>query len=228
MDILITGGSRGLGFAIAKFALTLGGKVGIISNNLERLEQAKAELGADLHIFSCDFANPDNLINLLPTIQNTFPKVDMLVNNVGYFDMAELEETRLTLVEEMMNINFKTAFTLTQAYLGCFKHQKSGFIFNIGSIVTKHPRKDVAAYTISKFALSGYTKLLIDDLKDDHVKVTEIIPGSINTTSWDGIDAPKEDFVQVEDIVESIKMVINSSKGANFEEILIRPTNRNF
>jgi NADP-dependent 3-hydroxy acid dehydrogenase YdfG len=65
-------------------------------------------------------------------------------------------------------------------------------------------------------------------LKDYGVKVTEVIPGSINTSSWDGIDAPKQDFVQPNDIVNTVKMVINSSKGANFEQIIVRPTNRNF
>ena len=56
----------------------------------------------------------------------------------------------------------------------------------------------------------------------------EIIPGSIKTSSWDGIEAPKEDFVQPKDIVSAVDMVINSSKGANFEQIIVRPTNRNF
>lgn len=228
MNILITGGSRGLGLALAKYSSTLGGKVGIISNNQERLKSVAAEIDASVETYSCDFSNPDNLIHLLPQIKSDFPNVDIIINNVGYFDMGTLQETELTLVEEMLNINFKAAFLLTQAYLSNFKKQEQGFIFNIGSIVSKFPRKDMAAYTISKFALNGYSKLLTDELKDYNVKVTEIIPGSINTTSWDGIDAPKEDFVQVQDIVDAVHMVINSSKGANFEEILIRPTNRNF
>ena len=145
------------------------------------------------------------------------------------YDYQVFEQEWLQLqVEKLLNVNFKATFNITQAYLNDFKNQQSGSIINIGSIVTEQPRKDIAAYTISKFALQGYTKLLCDELKDFGVKVTEVISGSINTSSWDGIDAPKQDFVQPADIVNTIKMVINSSKGANFEQIIVRPTNRKF
>jgi short-subunit dehydrogenase len=229
MNFIISGASRGLGKSFAKYASKFGGTVGIIAKNNETLKQVASELdGCNVITYACDFTDPNSVDALVEELNSDFKTIDVLVNNVGSFETGNLENSDLNQVDRMLNINFKAAFSITQRLLYKFKLQKTGFIFNIGSIVTEIPRKDISAYTISKFALKGYTKVLCDDLKDFDVKVTEIIPGSINTSSWDGIEAPKMDFVQPEDIVRAAEMVLNSSKGANFEEIIVRPTDRNF
>lgn len=229
MNFIITGASRGLGEEFAKFASKFGGIVALVATSQERLKSVATKLeGCNVITYSCDFTEPESVDALVEELQSDFETIDVIINNVGLFELGELEQTSMKQVDKMLNINFKAAFSITQKFLRQFKKQKSGFIFNIGSIITESPRKDISAYTISKFALQGYTKVLCDDLKDYSVKVTEIIPGSINTSSWDGIEAPKEDFVQPKDIVSAAEMVINSSKGANFEQIIVRPTNRNF
>ena len=230
MNFIITGASRGLGAEFAKFASKFGGIVGIIATNQEKLKEVAAQLeGCSVITYACDFTEPDSVDALIGELKSDFPKVDVLINNVGCFEMGNLEDTQMVDVEKMLDINFKSAFSITQEFLPQFKKQKEGLIVNIGSIVTEAPKKDfAAAYTISKFALQGYTKLLCDELKDEGVKVTEIIPGSINTSSWEGIEVPKEEFVQPADIVSAVEMVLNSSKGANFEQIIVRPSNRNF
>jgi len=229
MNFIITGASRGLGKEFAKFAAKFGGIVGIIATNQEKLKEVASELeGCSVISYACDFTEPESVDALVEELKSDFETIDVIVNNVGSFEMGELETTSLEQVSKMIDINFKAAFSITQPFLSNFKAQKSGFIFNIGSIITESPRKDISAYTISKFALQGYTKVLCDDLKDFGVKVTEIIPGSINTSSWDGIEAPKETFVQPSDIVSAAEMVMNSSKGANFEQLIVRPTDRNF
>jgi len=232
MNAIVTGASRGLGLAIARRLASSGFNLFLLAKNEERLQGVKTQIESDFKTqvttFACDFSNEAARNSLVKKLRATVPKVDVLVNNVGAFEMGDLTEVSDEQVERLLNINFATTFKITQAYLSEFKKNKAGFIFNIGSIVTEFPRKDLAAYTISKFALQGYTKMLCDDLKDDGVKVTEIIPGSINTSSWDGVDAPKKEFIQTKDIVDTIEMVINSSKGVNFEQIIIRPTNRNF
>tara|TARA_B100000795_G_scaffold270052_1_gene262264 strand:+ start:12386 stop:13084 length:699 start_codon:yes stop_codon:yes gene_type:complete len=232
MNAIVTGASRGLGLAIARMLASSGFNLFLLAKNEERLQTVKAQIENDFKTkvttFASDFSNEVDTNTLVQKLSAAVPKVDVLVNNIGAFEMGDMTEVSHDQVNKLLNINFATTFKITQAYLSEFKNSKAGFIFNIGSIVTELPRKDLAAYTISKFALQGYTKMLCDDLKDHGVKVTEIVPGSINTSSWDGIDAPKEEFIQTKDIVDTIEMVINSSKGVNFEQIIIRPTNRNF
>jgi short-subunit dehydrogenase len=232
MYALVTGASRGLGFEISKRLAAKGYDLILVANQLDRLEKVKEELvnayANTIHVIACDLSKQENHNNLLESIQSITTSIDVLINNVGAFEMGGLEDLSIEQIDKLLTINFKSSVAITQHLLPQFKEKRSGAIINIGSIVTEVPRKDIAAYTISKFALKGYTKVLCDDLKDYNVKVTEVVPGSINTSSWDGIDAPKDEFIQTNDIVDAVEMVLNSSKGTNFEEIVIRPTNRNF
>lgn len=232
MKAIVTGASRGLGLAIARMLASSGFDLFLLAKNEERLQKVKSEIESEFKTkvttFASDFSSGAQTNILVKNLKALLPKVDIIVNNVGAFEIGDMDEVSHDQVQKLFNINFSTTFKITQAYLSEFKNSKAGFIFNIGSIVSEFPRKDIAAYTISKFALNGYTKMICDDLKDYGVKVTEIVPGSINTSSWDGIDAPKEEFIQTKDIVDTIKMIINSSKGVNFEQIIIKPTNRNF
>ena len=217
---VVTGATRGIGYAIAECLLQDG--LEVIATGTRK--DANYPAGASYH--QVDFLDDNSVNEFVEYLKRQ--KIDVLINNVGSFEIGELADTKLEQVERMLDINFKAAFSITQEFLPQFKNQQSGLIVNIGSIITEVPRKDIAAYTISKFALQGYTKMLCDELKDFGVKVCEIIPGSINTSSWDGIEAPKDDFVQPSDIVSTVEMVLNSSKGANFEQIIVRPTNRIF
>lgn len=232
MKAIVTGASRGLGLAISRMLASSGFDLFLLAKNKERLQKVKSEIESEFKTkvttFASDFSSGAQTNILVKNLKSLLPKVDIIVNNVGAFEIGDMDEVSHDQVQKLFNINFSTTFKITQAYLSEFKNSKTGFIFNIGSIVSEFPRKDLAAYTISKFALNGYTKMICDDLKDYGVKVTEIVPGSINTSSWDGIDAPKEEFIQTKDIVDTIKMIINSSKGVNFEQIIIKPTNRNF
>jgi short-subunit dehydrogenase len=232
MNAIVTGASRGLGLSISRMLASRGYNLFLIANNQDRLNILKSQIEKDfdskITVYSCDLSNGSETSKLVDNLKESINSVDIIVNNVGAFEIGNLSDTPFDQVERLLKINFEAAFKITQAYLVDFKRKGAGNIFNIGSIVTEFPRKDIAAYTISKFALQGYTKMLCDDLKDHGVKVTEVIPGSINTSSWDGLDVPKEDFIQTKDIVDVIEMVINSSKGVNFEQLIIRPTNRNF
>ena len=232
MNAIVTGASRGLGLSISRMLASRGYNLFLIANNQDRLNilksQSEKDFDSKITVYSCDLSNGSETSKLVDNLKESINSVDIIVNNVGAFEIGNLSDTPFDQVERLLKINFEAAFKITQAYLGDFKRKETGNIFNIGSIVTEFPRKDIAAYKISKFALQGYTKMLCDDLKDYGVKVTEVIPGSINTSSWDGLDVPKEDFIQTKDIVDVIEMIINSSKGVNFEQVIIRPTNRNF
>ncbi|MFT6746948.1 MAG: 3-oxoacyl-[acyl-carrier protein] reductase [Glaciecola sp.] len=233
MVALITGASRGLGKALAVFFADKGFDLHLVARNSELLNEVKSELenqfSVDVNVYPCDFSNPKNTEKLAVKLSSTIQQLDMLINNAGVFEMGILEESSSEQVQKLLNINLMGAFNLSKVFIPMFKKQGKGHVFNIGSIVTEHPRKDIAAYTISKFALKGLTETLRDELKDFQVKVTELIPGSINTSSWDGIDnIPKQDFIQTEELVQAIWMCFNNTIASNIETLTIRPLNRNF
>jgi short-subunit dehydrogenase len=98
-----------------------------------------------------------------------------------------------------------------------------GHIFNITSIASREPVPAAGAYTITKFALEGLTKVLREELRKSGVKVTEIIPGSTLTSSWEGTEISAEEFVLPEDIAKVLVTCLSLSSGANIEEVIIRP-----
>ena len=233
MNAVITGASKGLGKELAYFLAAKGFNLHLIARSRDLLDNLKSELEAGFKItvtcHTCDFSNSASTSALGNLLRSELSSIDLLVNNVGAFEFGTLEFSSVEQLQKLLQINVSAAYSITTALIPLFKQQQKGHIFNIGSIVTQTPRKDVAAYTISKYALHGFTKVLCDEMKDDKVKVTELVPGSINTSSWDGVDdVPKKDFIQPQELIDSIWMCYNNTSASNIEQITIRPLNRDF
>lgn len=233
MKAIITGASRGLGKDIACFLAQKGFSLVLISSNNELLSSLKKDLehqySVEIEVLACDFTNSSQIQNLAINLTNSIKQIDLLINNVGIFEMGGIEDSSIDQLQKLLKVNLEAAFTITKSVISALKTQKSGHIFNIGSIVTQLPKKEAANYTISKMAFHGFTEVLRDELKDYEVKVTELIPGSINTSSWDGIDdVPKEKFIQTKDIIDAIWTCYQANPLVNWEQIVIRPLNRNF
>jgi short-subunit dehydrogenase len=108
------------------------------------------------------------------------------------------------------------------------RQQKKGHIFNICSVAAKNARKDAPSYSISKYALKGLNDVLREEMRQYNVKVTAIYPGSVNTASWDGIDAPVDTFVQPEDVASVVINALQFSSGALAEELVVTPLDTNY
>lgn len=233
MNAVITGASRGLGKSVALFLAEKGFNLHLIASKMESLNAVKKEVSSqfevEVHTYACDFSVSSNTAQLGAKLADSLNSIELLINNTGAFEFGSLTQTNTDQLSKLINVNVMGAFNISNALLPMLKTQQKGHVFNIGSIVTEHPRKDIAAYTISKFALKGYTQVLRDELKDAHVKVTEIVPGSINTSSWDGVeDVPKNDFIQPQELVDAIWMCYRNTAASNIESFVIRPLNRDF
>jgi 3-oxoacyl-[acyl-carrier protein] reductase len=233
MNAIITGASRGLGKAFAFFLAEKGFDLTLFATDKKLLLTVKNELmdlfNVKIDIRYCDFSDPKAVEQSAQNLSRSIIEVDIIINNAGAFEFGTLEESSAQQLQKLISINLMGAFSFTNSFIPLLKQQGTGHVFNIGSIVTEHPRKDIAAYTISKFALKGYTEVLRDELRDSKVKVTELIPGSINTSSWDEVnDVPKKDFIQTQEIVDAVWMCYNNTSASNIESMLIRPLNRDF
>jgi len=227
---IVTGATRGLGKAIAHALAKDGYELYLSARSAESLQQLREELEAEYRVRvqtdAVDFGHSEAVSAYGKRLAGTLDTVEVLVNNLGIFIPDSLDgEVHLG---QHMAINFYGPYHLTQALLPVFERQGGGHIFNVLSVVNRKPRTDAAGYTISKFALYGYHQLLQKTLKPKGVKVTGLFPSSINTSSWDGVEAPKEDFVQPEDIASLIATVLHTQRGTVVADIDLSSINPDF
>ena len=228
MKAIVSGATKGIGKAITLALAGEGYDLGLGARNLQELDLLRKEIQAlypDIEVItkSVDFSQKHETRNFAETFLHHWGDIDILVNNVGVYEEDNLDELNESALMKMFNVNFFSAMRLTQPFLPEFKKRKSGHIINICSVLSKKVRKKAVSYSLSKQALYGYTKILRNELRNYDVKVTAILPGSTNTASWDGLDAPVEAFVQPEDVANGVLMAIQSN--GLVEEFEIKPIN---
>lgn len=228
---VISGASRGLGAAFSKTFVKAGFDLCIIARDLSRLQELKSELKsingkAEILVISADLSHKFEAINAAQSVLNAWDEIDVLINNAGVYKTAPLDESDL--LEEMLKTNFSSAYYLTKPLIPLFQKQKKGHIINICSVLSESVRENAGDYAISKHALYAYSKSLGLELKKDGVKVISVLPGSINTSSWDGEDVPRDEFIQPEDLARICLSAVQSAEGTSVDEIRLSASNPNF
>lgn len=227
MNAVITGASRGIGLEVAKTFALHGYNLYLSSRNEEKLLQTVAELKAQFpHVTieaqAFDLGNKQQAQLFGEWVVNQVDTIDVLVNNAGTFIPGNISDEPDGALEKMLEVNLYSAYHVTRAVLPKMIAQKTGHIFTICSIAALHAYPNGGAYSISKFALLGFTKNLRQELMPHHIKVTAIIPGAVYTDSWKGFVEP-ERIMQPEDIATLIYTTSRLSMQANVEELVIRP-----
>jgi short-subunit dehydrogenase len=147
----------------------------------------------------------------------------VLINNAGTFIQGNVTDESDGALEQMLNVNLYSAYYTTRAVVPRMKSQHSGHIFTICSIASLAAYPGGGAYSISKFALLGFTKNLRQELKEHGIKVTAVIPGAVYTDSWKGSGVAEERIMEAEDIAKTIFAASQLSPQAVVEEIVLRP-----
>ena len=233
MKAVISGATRGIGRAVAEALAAEGYDLALAARSMTDLENLKKDLlgkHPQLEIItrSVDFAKSFEVKMFAETLLNHWGGVDVIVNNVGRYMVGSLTEEPSGALKESLQINLQSAHALTIPFLSGLKERGQGHIFTICSVLSQEPRKEAASYTIAKFALYGLHKVMLEEMRDSGVKVTALLPGSVNTSSWDGIEAPKENFVQPEEVASAIITALKTGPGVVTEEIVIRPLDKRF
>ena len=224
----ITGATKGMGRAIANKLAALGCNLSLTARNSADLETLKTILesqytGVTVQYKVCDLADPHQLDELIDWLNAHTPAPDILVNNVGIFKPASiLDETEADFAKQMQ-VNYYVPHRISRAVGRTMRKNRQGHIFNISSIASREPVATAGTYTVTKFAIRGLTQVLRDELRSYGVKVTEIIPGSTLTASWEGTDIPADRFILPEDVADAIAACLLMSEGAHVEEIRIKP-----
>jgi short-subunit dehydrogenase len=230
--IIITGITKGIGRAIAEVFAAAGHHLAGCARNKQELAVLQQELETKYKIkcyfSSADLSQPQDLDNFISFLAQIPQKPIALINNAALFQFSSLIDEDESLLHTMLHTNFFSAYQLSKAVIPQFIAQQKGHIFNICSSVIYQPRKDMGSYGISKFALYGMTKILREELKPHHVKVTAVIPGSTFSNSWIDTQIDENRLIDAMDIAKAILTVFQQSPRTVTEEILIRPQEGDF
>ena len=227
MNVLITGATKGIGRAVAEKFASHGAAVAICARNKKDLDdfskhlqtQYKIEVLAEV----CDVADKKSLLAFSDHVKKNWKQLDILVNNAGIYLPGKVMDEDEGTLEKMMDTNLYSAYHLTRAVLPLMLPKKSGHIFNICSVASLGAYPNGGSYSISKFALLGFSKALREELKPHHIRVTSLLPGAVLTSSWDGVDLPESRFIDVEDIAALVYDIHALSPRTVVEDIVIRP-----
>lgn len=226
--LVVTGGTKGIGRAVIEKFIAHGFDVVTCARDERALESMKEVIKAgtpSAQVFTkvVDMAVKSQVMDFASFVQELNRPVDVLVNNAGYFIPGEISTEPDGTLESMVHANVYSAYYMTRGLVPGMKKLTHGHIFNICSIASIKAYSNGGSYAITKFALLGLTKCLREELKEQGIRVTAVLPGATKTASWDGVDLPDERFMMVEDVAETIYSAYSLSKRSVVEEIIIRP-----
>ena len=227
MNIVITGASKGMGKAMAKKFASAKNNIFICSRNKKELADTANELsknnGTTVKYFAADLSDKNDIVKFTKWISDQNIQIDILINNAGQFIPGSIYNEEEGTLEKMININLFSAYNLTRALLPAMMKKKSGHIFNICSIAALKAYGNGGSYSISKYALMGFSKNLREEMKPYNIKVTAVYPGAVYTSSWEGSDVLPSRIMEVNDIAEMVYSASLLSPQACVEDIIIRP-----
>lgn len=226
--IVVTGGSKGIGRAILEKFAAQGFDVATCSRNEAELTELQNTFkknfeGIQVYTFKADMSEKIQVKAFTEFVTGLKRDVDVLVNNAGFFLPGEIVTEPEGTLESMINANLYSAYYTTRGIVPLMKTKKSGHVFNICSIASIKAYANGGSYAISKFAMLGMSKCLREELKDDGIRVTAVMPGATKTRSWEASTLPDDRFMTIEDVAETIFAANALSPRSVVEEIIIRP-----
>ena len=228
MHVVITGASKGLGKALAEKFSSNGHHLSLTSRKEVDLYKALEELmtkypGLLIRARPSDLSFRDQAKEFGRWVLGFGVPVDVLINNAGQFSPGNTHDEREGQLEHMISTNLYSAYHLSRVLLPAMMKQGSGHIFNMCSIASLSAYPNGGSYSISKFALAGFSKNLREEMKPFGIKVTTVYPGAVYTDSWAGSGVDPGRIMQTADIAEMIYAASLLSPQATVEEILLRP-----
>jgi short-subunit dehydrogenase len=227
MNVIITGASKGIGKAIAEIFAANGHNLFLCSRGELTLYKTVEELMTKFEDITIK-AKPFDLSKKEEAIAFgnwclSFAVPDVLINNAGNFEPGSVYNEPDGVLESQMAVNLYSAYHVSRTLLPKMIEKKSGHIFNICSIASLHAYENGGAYSISKYAMHGFSKNLREEMKPFDIKVISVFPGAVSTDTWGNFDNTSHRIMEAGDIAKMIYAATQLSPGACVEDIVIRP-----
>ena len=225
---VVTGGTKGIGYMIAERLAKAGAAVFICGRNKTELRDAISSLSAHNSVGGevCDVRSEDQVRMMIDECVRQFGAVDILINNagVGYFGKT-VEELSGEAFRQTIETNLNGVFYCCHYAIPEMKKRGGGYIINISSLAGQNAHPKMAAYNASKFGLNGFSEALMQEVRQDDIKVTYICPGSVNTSF--GGDTPSDANawqLQPSDIAQVVIELLKMPQRALPSKVELRPS----
>jgi NAD(P)-dependent dehydrogenase (short-subunit alcohol dehydrogenase family) len=224
----ITGGSRGIGLAIARALRGQGADIAITGTDQQHLDTAERDLlsggaGGRVMALRADVRSYAEVEKALSSVAAQFGGVDILINNAGVGVFRSVAETTIDEWQRVIETNLSGVFHCCHAALPLLKQRGGGWIINISSLASKNPFVNGAAYCASKSALNAFSEALMQEVRYDGVRVAYVLPGSVNT-GFGGLSNTKSEWALApDDVAEVVADLIAHPSRSLPSRVEIRP-----
>ncbi|CAN5512205.1 3-oxoacyl-ACP reductase [soil metagenome] len=224
---LITGGSSGIGLAIARALGEDGYAVTVSARRPDKLEAAAEELraeGIEVEAVPANMVEEKDIVSLVARHRERFGRLDVLVNNAGVGIGGAIADHETKKLDMQLGVNLRATYLTSREAIPMLKaagaeHGKA-LIANTASIAGKHGQGWLGAYSATKAGVVGLTQALHKELGGDGVQATALCPGFVNTAMTDWVDGvPKEDMIQPEDLAEAVRYLLRTSSACFVPEL---------
>ncbi len=226
---IVTGGTKGIGYAIARGLVNAGANVSLSARHEDEIRKTAAELneigGGRCVGFVCDVRDQAQVKSFFANTVNALGGLDILVNNAGIGIFEPVESTSGDDFRAVIETNLCGVFYCCHEAIPLMRQRGGGYIINISSLAGTNAHPRMAAYNASKFGLNGFSEALMQEVRHDGIKVSYIMPGSVNTEF--GGDEPSDQKswqLQPNDVAQVVVDLLNYPQRALPSRVEIRPS----
>ncbi len=226
---VVTGASRGIGFAIARRLAQLGANLGVCARDAHRLAGAKSELereGTKVQAIAADLSKPGEIKSFVASVEQSLGPIDILINNAGVGYFAPVQDATEENWDAVLDTNLRAVFLLSKAVAKGMIQRKTGHIVNIASLAGKNAFAGGAVYCASKWGLLGLTECMAEDLRGHGIRVSAVCPGSVATDFSPHAGKDPGKMLQPQDIAHAVEMIVTQEPQSFISEVLLRPTQK--
>jgi 3-oxoacyl-[acyl-carrier protein] reductase len=226
---LVTGGSGGIGLAIARRLGEMGARVSICGRNPAKLDRAAASLraaGIEVLALQADVTRAEQIASLVQKTHTDLGPIDILVNNAGIGLFGPFQEKSEADWDAALDTNLKSVFLVSREVAPEMIHRKTEHIINISSLAGKSTFANGAIYCASKWGLMGLTGCMAEEMRAHGIRVSVICPGSV-ATDFSGQSAKDPSrTLQPDDVAHAVASLVTQAPGSFISEVNIRPTRK--
>lgn len=222
---IVTGSTKGIGLAIAERMVNEGARVVISARTTAEVEQVASRLGENALGVPCDVADPTACTALVAAAVDHFGQLDILVNNAGLGIFKSLSQMSVEEWQAQVNVNLGGVFYLSKAALPHLTASGDGYIINVGSLASRNSFANGTGYNASKFGLLGMSEAMMLDVRHEGVRVSIVMPGSVNTPFNNNEPAPERGWkLEADDCALAVMQLLEYPKEAHVSRIEMRPS----